>query len=448
MLLLWLPLSFLAACSGEEKPNVLLITLDTTRADHLSCYGYDKNTSPRLDQLAESGVRFESAIAQAAVTPVSHASILTGLNPPSHGLRVLHGEYENRLQPRNVTLAEVLREEGYATAAFVSAFPVSEIFGMDQGYDTFDANFVVEDQSKIVGQGGVVNTGNNQRRGDATTDLALSWLEQVEGPFHLWVHYFDCHDDKIVPPKNELDAAGPWPRDPRARAKKLYDVEIEFTDRHMGRLIDALAQSQRRDNTISVVVSDHGEGLGDHNWWTHGVLYQEQVNVPLILVAPELPAGEVIPDLVSTTDILPTVLELARIDDAPRVEGVSLVGVATGQEKLDPMREAYSDSVNLMTYGTAVGFRDQKNDMLFSVVRDGWKYIHHMVRPDESELYDLRTDPNETKNLYRANQALANELRDLAVGQGQIPEKQLDHHGMSADDIQKLKDLGYVSGDQ
>jgi len=434
---------------GEsEPPNVLLITLDTTRADHLSSYGYEKLTTPRLDELARDGVLFENAISQASVTPVSHASILTGLNPPRHGLRVMHGDYENRLRPKIVTLAETLQAQGYETAAFVSAFPVSERFGMNQGYATFDADFVVQAVSQIVGKRGVVNTGRNQRRGDVTTDRALAWLTEVREPFHLWLHYFDCHDALLVPPKEELAALGPWPKEERARLKKLYDAEIEYTDRQMGRVIDALAESHRLENTIIVVVSDHGEGLGDHDWWTHGVLYQEQVHVPLVIRAPSLPAGAKVSDLVRTIDIMPTILELAGIEEASTMEGQSLVAVARGEGTLDPSREAYSDSVNLLTYGATPGFRDVKDDMLFCVVRGDWKYIHHFLRPVESELFNLASDPKELFNLLNEHPDLAKEMKELAIGRGQIPEKQLNHHGMAEEDIQKLTALGYVSGSE
>ena len=158
----------------HDRPNIMLITLDTTRADHLSCYGYATQTSVNLDRLATKGVLFSHAIAQAAVTPVSHASILTGLNPYTHGLRVMHGLSENRLAQTRVTLAEILREVGYHTAAFLSAFPVTERFGLDQGFDTFDADFLKDPPEKLVTGNGFVNTGKNQRHAGITTDRALA----------------------------------------------------------------------------------------------------------------------------------------------------------------------------------------------------------------------------------------------------------------------------------
>lgn len=433
----------LAGCAPPEpKPNVLLITLDTTRADRLGCYGYDKDTTPRLDALAARGLLFESAISQAAVTPVSHASILTGLNPYSHGLRVLHGAYENRLADRHVTLAEILREEGWETAAFVSAFPVTEAFGLHQGYDTFDADFLVEGTDALRGERGEVNTGQNQRRGDETTDLALEWLEAREAPFHLWLHYFDPHDDKVIPPDEVMAKYGGLPRETRARLLRLYDIEVEFMDAQVGRVLEALDRRGELENTLIVVVSDHGEGLGDHDWWTHGVLYQEQVRVPLILAGPGIPAGRRSDALVSTTDIVPTLLALCGIEGA-RTDGEDLLVAANGRR--DSRSTAYADSVNILTYNFAPGISDKKDDMLFCVVQGRWKYIHHLARPQESELYDLETDPKELRNLAADRPEVVARLRELAVGGGHVPETQLDHNGMSTEDIERLRSLGYVS---
>ena len=178
-LLLALPALVLASACGPsgpadpERPIVVLVTLDTTRADYLGCYGSDvPGISPRIDELAEQGVVFTQAISQAAVTPVSHASILTGLWPYNHGLRVMHGMYQNSLDDGEVTLAEVLRDQGYDTGAFVSALPVTEYFGFDQGFEHFDANFSSKEAIASGVKDGMVNTGGQQRRAKDTTDAA------------------------------------------------------------------------------------------------------------------------------------------------------------------------------------------------------------------------------------------------------------------------------------
>jgi arylsulfatase A-like enzyme len=297
----------------HQGPNVLLVTLDTTRADRLGCYGCTKPTSANLDRLAERGVLFTRAVAQAAVTPVSHASIFTGQNPYTHGLRVMHGLEENRLRESCVTLAEVLQAAGYRTAAFVSAFPVTQRFGLHQGFETFDADFLHDSPQRIVSPGGIVNTGRNQRGADETTDLALRWLAQTPEPFLLWLHYFDPHDARLVPP-GEFMSRYPTPAgDVKDRLRAVYDIEVGFMDTHIGRVLEQLKQSGRFENTIIVAVADHGEGLGDHDWWTHGILYEEQIRVPLILCGPSVPAGRRNDFVVRTIDILPTILELAGI---------------------------------------------------------------------------------------------------------------------------------------
>jgi len=184
---------------------------------------------------------------------------------------------------------------------------------LHQGFETFDADFVIDGPAVLISGDGVVNTGKNQRRADATTDRALAWLAERREPFFVWLHYFDPHDPQLRPP-GEFMKAYALPLGPAAdRLRVLYDVEIRFMDQQIGRVLDNLRQSGRFNDTVIVVVADHGEGLGDHNWWTHGILYQEQIRVPLIVRAPSIRGGKTIDYLVRTTDIMATVLELARV---------------------------------------------------------------------------------------------------------------------------------------
>ena len=430
----------------HDGPNVLLITIDTTRADRLSCYGYSQRTSTRLDSLAAEGTLFTHAVAQAAVTPVSHATILTGQNPYTHGLRVMHGLTVNRLRDSCVTLAELLGAAGYQTAAFVSAFPVTQRFGLHQGFEMFDADFIIDGPKSLVSENGVVNTGKNQRRADVTTDRALAWLTEARRPFCLWLHYFDPHDVKLLPPAEFVSAyphaPGPLPDWLRA----MYDVEIRYMDEQIGRVLDALRQSERLEDTIVVVVADHGEGLGDHDWWTHGILYQEQIRVPLILRGPSVPRGRKIDWLVRTTDIMPTMLELAGIDRArfPPMDGTSLVPLLADGAR-DPGYLAYADSINMLTYRFASGIEDEKNDMLFSLSDGTWKYIHHALRPVESELYNLRDDPRELDNLYSAHPEQVARLLGNLRARNCFPQRALEREPMSAEDLERLRALGYIT---
>lgn len=447
------------SCGPAAEPpkyNVLLITLDTMRADHLGCYGYEKPTSPRLDALARESVVFDLAIVQAAVTPVSHASILTGLEPYNHGLRVLHGLVGNRLEEKQTTLAEVWRKTGAPTAAFVSAFPVTAAFGLEQGFQHFDENFPNSSGEGLVSKRGMVNTGQSQRRADATTEAAAAWLRtNADGgdPFLMWVHYFDPHDPMMVPPKGFMDkqlnsAFRPATDGKADLMRSVYDCEVQYMDAHLGRLLDAFKELGIMENTIVVVVSDHGEGLGDHDWWTHGVLYQEQIRVPLIIRIPGIPGDVRVPSMVRSIDLMPTILEEAGVAKKiwPEMDGQSLAE-ALRSGKLSQPRTAYSESVNMLNYSRndTTGYRDSKNDKHYCLIEGQSKLIYHQIRPAENEFFDLTADPLELENLApQKTAAYDNLLRDLSglkVFSSIMP-------GMTDTDLErakKLKSLGYVN---
>lgn len=443
-------LALLACGCGSAEfdgPVVVLVTLDTTRADHLGCYGAPTpGISPRLDALAAGGVRFDAAISQAAVTPVSHASIFTGLYPYNHGLRVMHGRQQNRLDPAQVTLAEILRDVGYETGAFVSAFPVTEFFGFDQGFDAFDADF--DTSTGRVGAGGAVNTGAAQRTAGETTDRALAWIAEREQPFFLWLHYFDPHDETVVPPAEDLagfERTGPE----REWRRALYDLELTYMDRELGRVFDALEERGLWSDAVVVVTADHGEGLGDHDWWTHGVLYQEQVRVPLIVRAPGLPADSSISATVRSIDIAPTVIELLGLapEDAPAFDGVSLVGLMRGEVD-DLGLSAYADSVNTMNYAGIEGEVDRKRDLLFAIVLDGrWKYIHHLKKPENNELYDLIEDPGELNNVVASRTDIVKRANEELKAVPFMPFEQLELANTPPEVLEMLRKLGYT-GDE
>jgi arylsulfatase A-like enzyme len=436
------------ASPPAHRPNILLITLDTTRADRLGCYGSFAGLTPNLDALASKGTVFERAIAQASVTPVSHASILTGLNPYSHGLRVMHGTSSNRLADAKVTLAEVLEQAGYQTAAFVSAFPVTERFGLHQGFDTFDGDFGEANRDQAVGPTGIVNTGRAQRRADHTTDRALAWLRDCGEPFFLWVHYFDPHDPFVLPPKDFQQSIHMPPEaksDLQVRLRAIHEGEVRYMDLHLGRLLDELERTGLADEMVIVVVADHGEGLGDHDWWTHGILYQEQVRVPLIIRAPGKAEGRRVRRLARTIDIMPTVLDLAGVgpEARPPMDGVSLIPQLEGRA-VDRRLVAYSDSVNTLTYRFAEGVTDHKGEVLFAVLDWPWKLIYHQKEPSNSELYNLADDPGELHNLLPARQDQARRLFAELRSRDFLPGDELETEEMSPEDIERLKSLGYI----
>ncbi len=449
--------------SFVQGPNLVLITLDTTRADRLSCYDSLSARTPNLDRLARHGVRFSRAISSAAVTPVSHASMMTGLYPHAHGLRVLHGHEGFELDEKQITLAEVLGENGYRTGAFVSAFPATRYFGLDQGFDLFDQEFPESERGVPIPlaeaqRAGLRDTGQSQRGARETTDAALNWLGRLDSqrPFFLWVHYFDPHDIQLAPPIEYLRRAG-IDRRPTTddEIRRLYDVEVEYMDEQIGRLLRDLDLSfesapKNRRETIVAVVSDHGEGLGDHDWWAHGILYQEQIRVPLILFGGSFRTGTAVDSVVRTVDLYPTLLEAAGIAELePReLDGESLQTLTNpGATPATRHRTALADSINLTFYYWNIDRkrRNEKDERLYSLIDWPWKLIHHQYRPTESELYNLQDDPDELHNLAASRADKRSELEAQLRDTGAVTDRDFqDPLLMDPEMVEKLKALGYL----
>ncbi len=411
-----------AGCTPTAaRPNVLLVTLDTTRADALGCYGKPGNPTPALDALAAEGTRFDAAIASAALTPSSHASILTGLDGAHHGVRVLAGGGGMRLAPDHPTLATILRERGYRTAAVLSAFPVSSAYGFERGFDLFDC----PEGDLQAGPAGTPtwNLSRLQRRADATIDRAITWVRGTSAPFFLWVHCFDPHDAALSPPREALPA-GVVPPAPDAidLSDAMYDAEVRYVDRELARLFAALRDVGAWENTIVVVVADHGEGRGDHGWPHHRILYQEEIRVPLI-VRPSRAlrsGGEAgaasapsVAALVRTTDILPTILEFLGILPLKAIDGRSLRGLMQG--RVEPPRIALADAINGYDLN-ALQIRSRPlDDFLYCAMDARWKLVYRPAHAAASELFDLASDPREEHNLLAAEPDRARVLaRELA----------------------------------
>ncbi|HEX2695498.1 MAG TPA: sulfatase, partial [Acidobacteriota bacterium] len=290
---------------GAASYNVLLITLDTTRADHLGCYGYKPAKTPNLDKLAREGVRFARVYCPAPLTLPSHASIMTGLYPVTHGVRNNGHDLPSGIR----TLAEILKGRGYATAAFVSSFSVDSRFGLDRGFNVYDDTFRLESPFK---------TQNMERRAEETFARFSRWLEaNGKNRFFGWVHYYDPHlpYDPPSPYKEEFDG------DP-------YDGEIAYMDRYVGAVLEGLKEQGVLDKTIVVVAGDHGEGLGDKAELGHGIfLYEETLKVPLIVHSPVIfPHAQVVESQVRLIDVAPTILEILGLkSEAAGMTGQSLV---------------------------------------------------------------------------------------------------------------------------
>ena len=419
-------LFFVAACAGEqtrhaagpEDASILLITADTLRADHVGAYGSQVRT-PAIDALARDGVLFENAITPAVMTLPSHASILTGTYPPTHGIRD-NGDY--RLAASALTLAEVLRARGFRTGAVVSSFVLDSMFGLEQGFDVYDDALPLRRPNE---------TFFPERHAFAVTDSALRFIEGAgQTRFFLWAHYFDPHFPYVAP---EAFAAQ-YP-------KSGYAAEVAYLDAELGRLLAGLRSRGLMEKTLVVFVADHGEGLSDHGEESHGVfLYDETARVPMIVsFPPRLPAGRKVKGVVRTVDIMPTILDLAGIalpERAEPAQGISLRPLIDGKGESDA-GPAYSEAmVPLLMYGWSP----------LTFIRDSrYKYIQ-APRP---ELYDLLADPGETKNLVAAQAAVAADFRArLEALKKDVTRSATAAETLSPDpEVEaKLRSLGYVSG--
>ena len=399
-----LPAGALADCS------LLVVTLDTTRADRLGCYGNREIRTPHLDGLAKQGVLFSAATAVTPVTLPSHASLFTGLYPPNHGARA-NGLF--RLHESHETLAERLRDHGFRTGAFVSSFVLDAQFGLSQGFDRYDDEIGAGDPNRAF----------RTRTGDRTTDRALAWLdEQDEGRFFLWVHYIDPHHDYAPPsPFRERYATNP------------YDGEIAFVDAQVGRLLASLEERGLSETCLVVVVGDHGEGLGEHSERTHGyLLYESTLRVPMLMACgSRLGGGVHFPRPVSQVDLVPSILSLLGID-APECDGVSLTEAHVAERPL--------------YFETLTGTFDYGWEALLGVSLGSNKYIHS----SSPELFDLGEDPRESRNLLAKSGERASELQGMLSDMyGAELADAIDVTPTvrpSTQDLEELQALGYVGG--
>ncbi len=423
----WVVLFFLGSAwvlppihaAGEDLPNVVVISIDTLRADHLHCYGYPQIETPNIDHLAQSGARFARAYTPVPITLPAHTALFTGSLPMATGMHDFSG---NRVPSTAITLAKVLRDRGYTTAAFVGSAVLDSRFGLNQGFETYfdHFNFTPLDEASL---------DRVERPGDQVMDEALSWLKlHPRPPFFLWVHLYDPH----------FPYTPPEPYASRYRTHP-YDGEIAFDDAQVGRLAAFLKDQGLFDRALVVLAGDHGEGLGEHQEKTHGFfIYNSTLHVPLIIRIPGV-APRVVEDPVSLIDVMPTVLQALQIPVPASVEGHGLLGPILGRPLPAP-EELYAE-----TYLPLLHFAWSQ---LRSLESGDWKYVD-APRP---ELYDLRADPGELKNLYPTRQALGHEMRDRLYSlirrfTPRIPrtreesEKELTDPAL----LERLKSLGYAA---
>jgi arylsulfatase A-like enzyme len=403
----------------SKRPNILLITLDTTRADRVGCYGYGLAETPHLDSLAKRGVLFERAYAPAPMTAPSHTSMLTGLWPPEHGV---YTNGQIALDPGIPTAATLLKQRGYNTSAFVAAFVLQAKFGLEQGFLVYD-----DDLSTADTGGDVLH---RYRDGREVVNSAIGWLAKQQkssaAPFFCWVHLYDPHEPYLA----HEDVFGD-----RFLGRR-YDGELAYTDRQVGRLLEVLDKIGVTDRTVVMVVGDHGESLGEHGEETHGyMLYDSTLRVPLIVADPRHVAasGQRVTTPVSLVDAFPTLLELGHVSPPERFRLRSLGPALDGQPL--PTRDCYSQ--------TEEPYLQAFWSPLQGLTTDRWRY----VRSSKLELYDLVDDPRELHNLADRLPDRAAELeQELAALEARFQRRSGSGLTLSAREQRALESLGYTGG--
>ncbi len=406
--------------AGVDNPNVILITLDTTRADHIGCYGSPGAKTPRLDALAGKGILFEQAATSSPLTLPAHCSILTGMYPTYHNVRI---NGNTALSEEQTTIAEILSAKGYECGAFIGAFVLDGRWGLKQGFEHYDDQFDLKKYKHV-------DLGAIQRPGNQVMDAALSWLEGRKGKsFFAWIHLYDPHTP-YEPPEPYRSEFGP-----RGLAG-LYDGEIAFLDEQIGRCVDWLENNGLNKNTILVLIGDHGEGLGSHGEGTHGYfIYDYAVHVPFIVVTPfERLRGVRVSSQVRAVDVFPTLLELAGTEPAAQSQGRSLVRLMFQPSKREE-GYAYAES---MTPSLQFGWSP-----LHSLRTPRYKYIDS----PRAELYDLAQDSDEQTNLYEGNLGLVREMkaeleRLMAETSRGAPTPQAAN--LDKETMERLSALGYI----
>lgn len=394
--------------AGNTVRNVLLITIDTLRVDRLSCYGFEHLKTPYIDALAYRSILFTKAFAHTSTTLPSHTNILLGATPLYHGV---HDNYNFRVKDEYLTLAELLKGEGYSTGAFVGAFPLDSRFGLSQGFDTYDGDFGLTVSGKVK---------ETERPAEVVIERALEWLERQKSPWFLWVHCYDPHEP-YEPPE-------PYRSQYR---EALYDGEVAYVDFALKKLFEYLEAEHILDNTVIVFTGDHGESLGDHGEATHGAFaYNSTIWIPFFIFVPGM-KPRTVDQNVSHIDMYPTICDALNIEKPPFLQGISLLPAMKGK-KLEK-RALYFES--LLPYYD-LGWAPIKG-----IIQDKWKFIDSPI----PELYDLGHDFDETENIARRNdldvfrRQLSQVIRIQESREGETAGRRIDREA-----LQKLRSLGYI----
>jgi len=448
----------------EGKPNIVLITMDTTRADHLSCYGYHKNTTPYLDVLTQESVVFKNAYAPSPWTLPSHASLFTGMYPDKHGahfdVEIMKSNWPASLGERHNTLTEILADHGYKTAGVIGGPLCGRLFGLEQGFEYYDDNLVsvkidleyftlfkvlsrwisLEDVAARQGIDGC-------RVASQINKLVFSWLDKhYQSPFYLFINYYDAHAPYLPPEEYSLlfrEDENPEITESERRKRHLlsqYDGEIAYLDDQMRKLFEKLKGLNIYDTTMIIVTADHGEFFGEHDFWGHlHELYQEVIKIPLIIKYPSsYPQKGVYLNRVSLVDIVPTLLNFLELPLPEDLQGVNLF---EGRSRV--MAEIYRRYYKIPRKGKR--FTKELKTLLL----DNYKYIQEYSKESkgQEELYDIENDPRELKNLIDKMPEKAKEMRMKLIEW--LPRDESPISAQKPTEFDKateesLRELGYI----
>ncbi|MCJ7580782.1 MAG: sulfatase-like hydrolase/transferase [Candidatus Aminicenantes bacterium] len=409
---LLVPLSFSKTASGGDRPNVLLITIDTLRPDRISSYSSKHLKTPNIDRLAQSGVVFTRAFAHTPMTLPSHANIFLGATPLYHGV---HDNAHFIVDDEFLTLAEHLKADGYSTGAFVGAFPLDSRFGLKQGFDVYDDNY---------GYKSLQEFSYVERRAEVVVNKAKEWIDSQEGPWFCWIHCFDPHQ-RYDPPE-------PFREQFKGQS---YNGEVAYVDFSLGQLFDYLEEKNIYDKSLIIFTGDHGESLDEHGEPTHGYFaYNSTLWIPLIISFPDVKAGKVEQN-VCHSDIFPTICDVVGIKKPSFLQGVSLMDAAKG--KKIPRRRIYFEA-------------------LYANLNRGWAplkgYIDGFQKFIDSpipEFYDLSLDFDETQNVIDQKQlSLFEKNLDELTGDLSLARSESNNFSVDVEAFKKLKSLGYLSSIQ
>lgn len=404
------------AASRGRRPNIILISLDTTRADRLSCYGHRMHVTPNIDAVAAGATRFTDVLSPVPLTLPAHCSMMTGTTPPRHGV---HDNIFYRLGEDNVTLAERLKEAGYDTAAVIGAFVLDAKFGLDQGFDFYE--------DELTGDL-TFSPQYAERRAEDVAGIATEWLGRPRTrPFFLFVHFYDPHHPYRPPaPFSEV------------YADDLYTGEVAYTDESVGRIISRVKELDLYEDSLVIITSDHGEGLGEHEEAMHGYfIYHSTTKVPLIVKLPDQKTARRVDEKVALIDLFPTVVQLLELPVTDELQGRSFLLLLQGGSGRADERFFYCESLLPTRYGC---------NSLLAVETKAYRYI----QTTHPELYDLVQDAGETVNLFETQPQRAAAYQDelRAVLEQSLPRASVGTVALDEESRKRLASLGYVDSGQ